>query len=261
MNATEAIATDSAAVKPDAGAYSATRIVVSTFGALVAFVGIEHGVGEILQGPVAPGGLAIESWPDVKAFEILAGEPAMTVIPNLLVTGVLAVIVALALGIWSVLFIERPHGGPVLIALSVLLLLVGGGFAPPLMGIVLGVAATRIGAVSHRSPGRLARAIGRVWPWVLGAGVLGYLGLVPGLVMASWLFVVSDSNLVLALTTVSFAALLLAPVAARAHDRAQAADRSRAPKAGRAQRGCHGLHRSASELGAPVEAPNGSAPG
>ena len=78
---------------------SATRIVVSTFGAVVAFAGVEHGVGEILQGPVAPAGLAIESWPDVKAFEILAGEPAMTVIPNLLVTGVLAVVVALAFGI------------------------------------------------------------------------------------------------------------------------------------------------------------------
>ncbi len=200
---------------------SATRIVVSTFGAVVAFAGFEHGVGEILQGPVAPAALAIESWPDVKAFEILAGEPAMTVIPNLLVTGVLAVVVALAFGIWSVAYVERRHGGLVLIGLSVLLLLVGGGFAPPLMGIILGIAATRIGAASRRPPGRVARTAGRVWPWVLGAGVLGYLGLVPGVVLLSWVFGVSDSNLVLGLTAVSFAALLLAPVAARAHDRLQ----------------------------------------
>ena len=222
MHATDAIATREAAVKRNAGTNSATRIVVSTFGALVAFAGIEHGVGEILQGPLAPGGVAIESWPDVKAFQILAGEPAMTVIPNLLVTGVLAVIVALAFGIWSVTFVERRHGGLVLIALSVLLLLVGGGFAPPLMGIILGIAATRIGAVSRRPPGGVARAMGRVWPWALGVGVLGYLGLFPGLVVASWLFGVSDPNLVLGLSAVSFAALLLAPIAARAHDRVQA---------------------------------------
>jgi hypothetical protein len=223
MHAIEAAPSRSAAVKQNTHAHSATRIVVSTFGALVAFAGIEHGVGEILQGPVAPGRLAIESWPNVKAFEILAGEPAMTVIPNLLVTGVLAVIVAFAVGIWSVMFVERRYGGLVLIALSVLLLLVGGGFAPMLMGIILGIAATRIGAVSRRSPGGVARAMGRVWPWALGVGVLGYLALFPGLVMLSWLSGVSDPSLVLGLSALSFAALLLAPVAARAHDRAEAA--------------------------------------
>lgn len=225
MHATNAAATPHAAVQLKAGAHSATRIVVSTFGALVAYAGIEHGIGEILQGPVAPGGLAIESWPGVKAFEILAGEPAMTVIPNVLVTGVMAVIVALALGIWSVMFIERRDGGPMLIALSVLLLLMGGGFAPPLMGIILGIAATRIGAVSRRPPGDVTRAMGRAWPWLLGVGVLGYLALFPGLVVLSWLSGVSDPNLVLGLSAISFAALLLAPVAARARDRAQAAVR------------------------------------
>ena len=35
-------------------ATSATRIVVAAFGALVAFAGVAHGIGEILQGPVAP---------------------------------------------------------------------------------------------------------------------------------------------------------------------------------------------------------------
>lgn len=203
-------------------AMSATRVVVSTFGAVVAFAGLEHGIGEILQGPVAPRGLAIESWPNARTFEILAGEPAMTLIPNLLVTGVLAVIVALAVGIWSVAFVERRHGGLVLIGLSVFLLLVGGGFAPPLIGIILGVAATRIGVVSRRAPGRVARALAPLWPWVLGAGVVAYLGLVPGVPILSWLYGVGDSNLVLLLTVVAFGALLLAPVAARAHDRLQA---------------------------------------
>jgi hypothetical protein len=121
------------------------------------------------------------------------------------------------------MFVERRYGGLVLIALSVLMLLVGGGFAPPLMGVILGISATRIGAVSRRPPGGVARAMGSVWPWLLGAGVLGYLGLVPGLVVASWLFGVGDPNLVLGLAAVSFAALLLAPVAARAHDRARPA--------------------------------------
>ena len=43
MHATEVAATRAAAVVQDAGANSATRIVVSTFGALVAFAGFEPG--------------------------------------------------------------------------------------------------------------------------------------------------------------------------------------------------------------------------
>jgi len=80
-------------------AANATRTVVSTFGLLAGLAGIEHGVGEILQGSVRPAGPVIESWPGSKAFEILGGEPALTVIPNLLVTGIVAVIVAVAVAI------------------------------------------------------------------------------------------------------------------------------------------------------------------
>jgi hypothetical protein len=90
-----------------------------------------------------------------------------------------------------------------------------------LTGIILGVAATRINAVSRRAPGRVALALAPLWPWALGAGVLGYLGLVPGVVLMSWLFGLSDSNLVLGLTVVALAALLVAPAAAMAHDRLQ----------------------------------------
>jgi hypothetical protein len=52
--------------------------------------GIEHGVGEIVQGNRAPAGTMIESWPDSAPFEIVGGEPAMTIVPNLLLTGILA---------------------------------------------------------------------------------------------------------------------------------------------------------------------------
>jgi len=210
------------AVKRETRGTSATRIVVSTFGVLAGLAGIEHGVGETLQGSVRPEGLVIESWPDSEAFEILAGEPAMTVIPNLLVTGMLAVLVALAVGIWSARFVDRRHGGLVLMLLSVLLLLVGGGFGPPLIGIIIGIGATRIGVASRQRPRRLSRALGRVWPWILGAGVLGYLSLLPGTILLAHLVGVDSAGLVSGLSAFSFAGLILALVAARAHDRAAA---------------------------------------
>lgn len=196
----------------------ATRTVVSTFGLLAGLAGMEHGVGEMFQGPVRPAGPVIESWPDSTAFEILGGEPALTVIPNLLVTGIAAVIVAVALVVWSVRFIDRRHGGPVLILLSLLLLPVGGGFGPPLIGIIVGFGATRIGTTPLRRPGRVARAAGRSWPWVLGAAVLGYLSLVPGTLLLGHFLGVDNPVLVPTLTTFSFAALILALGAARAAD-------------------------------------------
>ena len=48
---------------------SATRIVVSAFGALAALAGLEHGVGEFVQGWVAPS--SVMSWPDTAGFEVV----------------------------------------------------------------------------------------------------------------------------------------------------------------------------------------------
>jgi hypothetical protein len=40
---------------------------------------------------------------------ILGGEPALTVLPNVLLSGVLTVIIAVAFSIWSVAFMQRPR--------------------------------------------------------------------------------------------------------------------------------------------------------
>jgi hypothetical protein len=76
---------------------NATRVTVSTFGALAALAGLEHGIGEILQGTIAPDGLMILSWPKSALFRILGGEPAMAIVPNLLVSGFLTVLFSLVL--------------------------------------------------------------------------------------------------------------------------------------------------------------------
>jgi hypothetical protein len=196
----------------------AIRIVASTFGAVLALAGIEHGIGEILQGPVAAASPLIESWPNAEAFEILAGEPAMTLVPNLLVSGILTVIVSAAVAVWAVGFVHRRHGGLVLIGLSLLLLAVGGGFGPPLLGIVIGIGATRIGAPSSARPGPVGRALSRAWPWILAVGVLAYLGLFPGLVLLSLVTEVPEGA-VYGLAGVAFGSAIASLVAGLAADR------------------------------------------
>jgi hypothetical protein len=198
------------------GSRKATTIVVATFGTLAGLAGVEHGIGEILQGRGRPGALVIESWPDAKAMEILQGEPALTIIPDVMLAGILTVVVAIAFGIWSVSVLGRDRRGVGLILLSALLLVVGGGFGPPLVGMILGIGAMR-GAES-RAPGRIRRALAPAWPWLAVAGAVGYLSLMPGMVVLAKLGI-ENAGLVLAASVVAFGGLVGALVAARAHDR------------------------------------------
>jgi len=199
----------------------AMRTVVGVFGLLAALAGMEHGLGEILQGPVAPDGLVFRSWPGNEAFETLGGEPAMTVIPNLLVSGILTVVVAAVFAIWAVTGIQRRHGSLGLIGLSLVLLAVGGGFGPPLLGVILGVGASGL-MVRSGQPGRTARVLARIWPWALGIGVAGYLGLVPGTLVLQGLWGSPPETLVYGLMVAAFGGVLLALAGARSSSRLEA---------------------------------------
>ena len=117
-------------------------MTVSTFGALAGLAGVEHSIGELLQGNTAPERVIILSWPESEWFSILAGEPAMTLVPSLLMTGILAILVSLVFLAWAAMFAQRKHGGLVLIQLSALMLIVGGGFGPPILKVIVGIAAT-----------------------------------------------------------------------------------------------------------------------
>lgn len=190
---------------------SRTRITVSTFGVLAAIAGLEHGIGEALQGNVTPEGVVIESWAGSEPFQILAGEPAMTLIPNLLVSGILTIVLSLVFLVWVVWFVHRKHGGLALIGLSLVLLLVGGGFGPPLLGIILGAVATRIGAPltlwRKYVPVGLRRVLVGLWPWFLGLGLVAWLMLFPGLVLVE--YSVGVPNPEVTVSVVMIAAFLL----------------------------------------------------
>lgn len=109
-----------------------------------------------------------------------------------------------------------------LILLSVLLLLMGGGFGPPLIRVTIGFGAAETGATPRRRPARVAQAVGRVWPWGLAAAVLGYLSLLPGTVLLGQLLGLDNPGPVYALSAFSFAGLILALGAARAADHVRA---------------------------------------
>jgi hypothetical protein len=200
---------------------NSTRTVCTVFGILAGLVGMEHGIGAMLQGNVEPAGFIFESWPNSQAFEILAGEPAISVIPNYLVSGLFAILVSVGIIAWSARNLHGHRGGFALILQSILLLLVGGGFGPPLIGLIVGLNAIRINTPfrwwTRRS--RSARQILSVlWPWSIGLAILGYLSLFPGAVLLSRFLEWEHESFVLVASLISFAALFVSIVFGRARD-------------------------------------------
>ncbi len=175
---------------------SATKATVIMLSTVVGIAGVEHGIGEILQGNVAPGGLIFPSWPESVFFRVVSGEPAMTIIPNLLVTGILAILFSLAFVTWAGWFVQRKHGGLVLMLLSVGWLLAGGGIFPPIIGFSTGILATKIDAPPgwwRAHPGTALRDfLRKAWPWSFGISVTAWLILFPGINILGYFFGLDD---------------------------------------------------------------------
>jgi hypothetical protein len=148
---------------------SALRTTASVFGVYAGLLGMEHGFFETLQGNVVPKGMKVLAvGPPGLPFPF-GHEPAMTLIPNFLVTGICAMIFGLLIVIWAASFVQKKHGAVVLFLLSIILLLVGGGFGPITLLITASIAAAKIDkSLSwwrlHLSP-RSRLALAEIWLW------------------------------------------------------------------------------------------------
>jgi hypothetical protein len=194
----------------------ATKTVATWLGVVAGIAGLEHGYFEILQGSTKPDSLAFPSWgPPCDPEKIWhACEPAMSILPNFLITGILAMLLSLAVMIWSAGFVQRKHGGLVLILLSIALLLFGGGFFPPIIGLVGGLAGTKINKPLSKQPGSIIRFTAKLWPWTLVIFLVWTLGQFPfGYFFNDFLKSIMPFGLLLILTS-----LPLSVYAAYGHD-------------------------------------------
>jgi hypothetical protein len=176
-----------------------TTAFLSIYAGLIA---IQHGIFEMIQGSRTPSGVifnAIGSPCEPQAVWH-ACFPAMTLIPNLLVTGIAAVLVGLGMAVWGVAFFGRKRGRLVLGMLSVLALLVGGGFVPVFIGLIAVIA-----SCSQESPPAQPRlaSLAPVWLWTLvlmvlwlpGSWLLGHFFGLAMLSVGGLLFLVFDIGL------------------------------------------------------------------
>ncbi len=209
---------------------NATRIIASTLGVFAGMSGLDHGFFETLQGNSPTPGVVVQSIGPVQRMWVYGTEEAITLVPNFLLTGILAMFVGLLLIVWSIWFIDGKRGSTVFALLGALLFLVGGGGAL-IVALILGWAvSTRIGRPPQRW-GRLAvsRALSRVWPVLLVVSVILYLvaleiaitGFVPG---------VSDPDQILAVCWSSLGLMLVLLFLAMAGGFAHDLERAGTPK-------------------------------
>jgi len=196
---------------------NATKTVAMWFGTLAGLAGLEHGYFETLQGNTKPASVMFASWgpPCVPEKIWHACEPAMSLLPSFLFSGILTIIFGMIIIIWSLGFIGQKNGGLVLLLLSMALLLFGGGFFPPLIGIVGGAAGMKINKpIVGEQVNGLLRAASKLWPWPLVIFIVWILGQFPvGYLFNDFLQSIMGFGLFLILTS-----LPLSVYTAYAHD-------------------------------------------
>jgi hypothetical protein len=174
-----------------------TRIVASTLGAIVGLAGIEHGFFELLQGSAVPSGLVIDAIGPARKLWPGATEPALTIIPNFFVSGILAMIVGLLVAISAVVFVHKKHGAIVLLFFSIVLFLVGGGSPPLFLGVVASAVATRINKPLNWWTAHLGVNVrgflSKLWPWsIIAFAFLFWFSV--AIAITGWPLVLFDSN-------------------------------------------------------------------
>ena len=194
-------------------------------GVLAGLGGFIHGIGEVLQGSGPPGGVVFDSWTQGRIATNLGGEPAMTLIPNTLATGLLTMAASLAVVAWALRFLDHKYGGRGLAVLSILMLMVGGGFGPPILGLLAAIPA---GAAHrrHRPPSwthtRGGRALAATWPALFWICLADATFLVLGSVTAGVVLNLDISAAFVYALFLAIAALPVATLAGIAHDAAHA---------------------------------------
>jgi hypothetical protein len=201
--------------------FDALHLTAGTAGLLAGLSGLQHGFFETLQGSAVPEGLRIYAIGPGQRFWASGGEPAMTLMPNFLASGLAAMLISLGMMVWSARFLSHKYGSRGLLLLALFQLVCGGGFAPPILAGLAALAADRIGHPVPYLPNVLAAA----WPWLYAAFIAAFL-LGSELAIFGFFFGVQDPRSILyAFAGLIPGSFILAVICALANYRRQAQGR------------------------------------
>lgn len=168
---------------------SSRLLTAAVFGIFSALGSFPHGIGLMLQGHGRPESIVLDTWTVGPIAENLGGEPGMSIIPNFWISGILTILLSVVMILWIVLFINKKYGGLVYIILTIAVLLTGGGFAPPTISLLAGIAAVSShmsNTWQHKPDSSVGQLLARLWPWVFGLSVtIGGFVFVVGIILSA----------------------------------------------------------------------------
>lgn len=149
----------------------ATRLNVGILGTIFGISGMNHGFFEVLQGNIPTPDMFIFAIGEARKMWVHGNEPAFTLIPNFLISGIVAMLVGLAIIVWSLGFVHSKHGSKILLLLFILLLLLGGGVAQILFFPWICLVSTRIKKPlawwRKVLPRKSLEPLAKLWRWCL----------------------------------------------------------------------------------------------
>jgi hypothetical protein len=170
----------------------ATIQITSILGVTLALSSFLHGFFEILQGNKATSGMIIQAIGEHQRFWVHGTEEAFTVIPNFMITGLIAIILSIATATWSIKFIGNKHGSAIFLILCIALTMFGGGIAHVAFFLPVWAYSTR----SHKRltlwrkvfSNRIGVAVGKLWRVSVAVALAAFImalvisvfGFVPG---------------------------------------------------------------------------------
>jgi hypothetical protein len=188
--------------------YHGFRLVVAAFGILCGLTGIIAGIFEVLQGNVATTGFEVSyigpSYSMADDFTYFA----ITIVPNYLVTGILAIIVSSLVLVWSVLFVHRRYGTTILLVLSITQMLVGGGWVIDL-ALIMCILSTRIDRPLDWWRSHLPESVCKTLAKTFSLSVLMYSVIASGMLILS---IIGVNDLVMLGNMTTLATLMFIPI-------------------------------------------------
>jgi len=170
----------------------ATRLITSILGVALAVGAFHHGFFEFLQGNTATDGILIQAIGEQHRYWIHGTEEAITIIPNFLFTGLLAMAISVFAAVWSVKYINTKRGSSVFLSTFIVLTLVGGGLAHIVFFLPVWAYSTRkdrsLDFWNKLFPKNIRRVLGQIWPFSAALVVISFVialeisifGYVPG---------------------------------------------------------------------------------
>ena len=127
---------------------AATHVIASTLGVLVGIGSIDHGVLECLQGPRPTPSFIVNALGPGYSWTVWkqGGEGAFTLLPNFLVSGIVATLLGVVMIVWALRRLHSHHGPIIFLLLGVASFLTGGGVAQVVLFTLTWAVARKINA-------------------------------------------------------------------------------------------------------------------